>query len=623
MSDLALRFNVSRGYYLAVSAERARRPLPPELIQRMQPRRGAPVLCSTDELVALNARVDETFTNVLLITSDLLTSLRASVRRRINLLFKLTDAVGLLDMLHAFAAVATRASTARTPWVRPRLSARDHPEDECIPLRILQGRGPLLEHRQRRACVPNDFEVFATDLAEDEGVSESNSQAPDRSEAASAAAGDFEDSASLFAVSTGSDDFVPARRAAASSVAPSEPQSIPFDSAVLLPSVPSSSSSSSSSSAALGGAPVRPQPTLKVLVGPNSSGKSTFLRMVAHVVLLAHLGSFVPAERADLAPLTRLCTRLGAAADDEEAGVSSFLAEMRELASALDAAHSPSERALVLVDELGRGTCTEDGVSIAWAAAEELVARRVPAVFVTHFHELEHLPTLYPGRAAVLSTSVVTDPLNHQLRFFFRVEPAVERVERDYGIQLARESGLPAELVALAGRLRSVLSDSLRDSCAGTGATTVLHGALSELRPLLPLASASDETGRDAWRRLLVSVARRHAGFLRRWSRRLPPIPAPATRAASARPSDEDAVVQEEPASASSPATPLPDPPSTPIEPAPPSLPGAPASTEEARSRPSWQDVFGLARRSELRTPPRPSPASADDPSKRRRLGRD
>jgi DNA mismatch repair protein MutS len=181
---------------------------------------------------------------------------------------------------------------------------------------------------------------------------------------------------------------------------------------------------------------------LLIITGPNMGGKSTVLRQTAIVCILAQMGSFVPAERARLPLLDRVWTRVGAS-DDLTRGRSTFMVEMTETAAIL---HSSTPRSLVLLDEIGRGTATFDGLSIAWAVAEYLhdsPEHAAKTLFATHYHELTELAERLPGAQNYQITATEREG---EVIFLHRLERG--RASKSYGIQVARLAGLPPTVLA-------------------------------------------------------------------------------------------------------------------------------------------------------------------------------
>lgn len=191
-------------------------------------------------------------------------------------------------------------------------------------------------------------------------------------------------------------------------------------------------------------------PTTRMLIitGPNMGGKSTFMRQVALITLLAHLGSAVPASEAQIGPVDRIFTRIGAS-DDLASGRSTFMVEMTETANIL---HNATAQSLVLMDEVGRGTSTFDGLSLAWACAEELAQLGAWTLFATHYFELTTLADELNGVANVhLSASEYGD----QLIFMHKVEAGP--ASQSYGLQVARLAGVPGAVINRAReRLRAL-----------------------------------------------------------------------------------------------------------------------------------------------------------------------
>ncbi|MFC4538214.1 DNA mismatch repair protein MutS, partial [Chromohalobacter sarecensis] len=180
---------------------------------------------------------------------------------------------------------------------------------------------------------------------------------------------------------------------------------------------------------------------LLVITGPNMGGKSTYMRQAALIALLAHTGSCVPADDAEIGPVDRIFTRIGSS-DDLAGGRSTFMVEMTETATIL---HNATEHSLVLMDEIGRGTSTFDGLSLAWASAEHLVERRAFTLFATHYFEMTALTEPYDGVANVHLTAA-----EHQdgIVFMHRVEEGP--ASQSYGLQVAQLAGVPPRVVARA-----------------------------------------------------------------------------------------------------------------------------------------------------------------------------
>jgi DNA mismatch repair protein MutS len=178
---------------------------------------------------------------------------------------------------------------------------------------------------------------------------------------------------------------------------------------------------------------------LAIITGPNMAGKSTYIRQVALIVLLAQIGSFVPAAIAEIGLVDRIFTRVGAN-DDLARGQSTFMVEMNETANIVNNA---SERSLIILDEIGRGTSTFDGLSIAWSVAEfihDTIQAR--ALFATHYHELTKLAA---ERSGVCNFNVAVREWNEQIIFLRKIVPG--GADKSYGIQVARLAGLPKEIL--------------------------------------------------------------------------------------------------------------------------------------------------------------------------------
>lgn len=202
-------------------------------------------------------------------------------------------------------------------------------------------------------------------------------------------------------------------------------------------------------------------PDLIILTGPNASGKSCYLRQVGLIQLLAQIGSFVPARSAKLSICDRIFTRVGAV-DDLATGQSTFMVEMNETANILNHA---SDRSLVLLDEIGRGTATFDGLSIAWSVAEYLVRDiQCRTIFATHYHEMNELASILPK---VANYQVTVQEFPNEIVFLHLVRPG--GADRSYGIEAGRLAGLPQSVIS---RAKEVLSQIEKHSKIAIGLRT-------------------------------------------------------------------------------------------------------------------------------------------------------
>jgi DNA mismatch repair protein MutS len=193
---------------------------------------------------------------------------------------------------------------------------------------------------------------------------------------------------------------------------------------------------------------------IRILTGPNMSGKSTFLRQVALIVLMAQMGSFVPAASARIGLVDRIFTRIGAQ-DEIYSGQSTFMVEMVETANIL---HHATNRSLLILDEIGRGTSTYDGVSIAWAVVEYIhnhPSLRAKTLFATHYHELTQLADLLPG---VRNYNVAVSETGGQVVFLHKIIPG--GADRSYGIHVGQLAGLPSPVVQRAEQILLQLEKS-------------------------------------------------------------------------------------------------------------------------------------------------------------------
>jgi DNA mismatch repair protein MutS len=310
---------------------------------------------------------------------SLFEDLCAAIAARAGALLAFADVVAELDVLARFAAIAVRER-----WTRPVIA-------DAPVLHIRGGRHPVLAALLRERFVPNDCVLGA------------RANVPD-----------------------------PGNRAAQALSAPGRGEGEGPPGQALQPG----------ECAAPGDdAPDRPAPTLALITGPNMAGKSTAIRQAAVIAILAHTGSFVPAESATVGIVDRIFTRIGAS-DELHQGQSTFMVEMTETANIL---HQATDRSLVILDEIGRGTSTLDGLALAWAIAESIAGIRCRALFATHYHELTDLADRFDN---VANLHVAVREWGEEIVFLYRIQPG--RTDRSYGIHVARIAGLPRATIARA-----------------------------------------------------------------------------------------------------------------------------------------------------------------------------
>ncbi len=224
-----------------------------------------------------------------------------------------------------------------------------------------------------------------------------------------------------------------------------------------------------------------PGQTLALITGPNMAGKSTYIRTAALLTLLAHTGSYIPADAGTVGMCDRVFTRIGAS-DELHAGASTFMVEMTETANIC---HHATARSLVILDEIGRGTSTLDGLSLAWAIAEHLAQKQPRTLFATHYHELTSLADEPDGYPNVTNLHVTVREWQEQIVFLHRIAPG--RTDRSYGIHVAKIAGLPQDVVNRANALLSQLA--------------VSHSGKYDVRPSPPLDQGESESTSGARKR--------------------------------------------------------------------------------------------------------------------------
>ncbi len=239
-----------------------------------------------------------------------------------------------------------------------------------------------------------------------------------------------------------------------------------------------------------------PNQRMLIVTGPNMGGKSTFMRQAALITLLAYVGSFVPAGAARLGPIDRIFSRIGAS-DDLAGGRSTFMVEMEETANIL---HNATDQSLVLMDEIGRGTSTFDGLSLAWACAVELATRlRAYTLFATHYFELTSLPDEYPGIA-----NLHLDAVEHGDSIVFLHAVREGPANQSYGLQVATLAGVPKPVIQMARqRLLELENSAQRHADQQQSQLPLFDSAPSEPEPsplelLLKEINPDDLTPRQA-----------------------------------------------------------------------------------------------------------------------------
>lgn len=225
---------------------------------------------------------------------------------------------------------------------------------------------------------------------------------------------------------------------------------------------------------------------LALITGPNMAGKSTYLRQAALLTIMAQMGSFVPAKRAHIGIIDKVFSRIGAS-DDLARGQSTFMVEMTETANIL---HNATERSLVILDEIGRGTSTYDGISIAWAVAEYLLTcpgRQAKTLFATHYFEMTELAEKYPG---AFNLNVAVDETPQGIVFLRKIEPGM--ADKSYGIHVARLAGLPRSALKQAEKKLHELEQDAPVQKKSTPQLDLFTAAESPPNPILDELEALD-----------------------------------------------------------------------------------------------------------------------------------
>ncbi|HOZ00837.1 MAG TPA: DNA mismatch repair protein MutS [Candidatus Syntrophosphaera sp.] len=219
-----------------------------------------------------------------------------------------------------------------------------------------------------------------------------------------------------------------------------------------------------------------PETSIAIITGPNMAGKSTYLRQIGLLAIMAQIGSYVPADKLVMPIFDRVFTRVGAS-DNLAQGQSTFLVEMIETANIL---HTATENSLILLDEIGRGTSTFDGLSLAWAIIEYIQKyKHALTLFATHYHELTELENIYPD---IRNYNVLVKEFNDQMIFLRKIERG--GADQSYGIQVARLAGIPDRVIR---RAKEILKNLEEHEISPQGLTASIRRKLSQTTPQLEL----------------------------------------------------------------------------------------------------------------------------------------
>jgi DNA mismatch repair protein MutS len=400
--SLKVGYNKVFGYYIEITHTHAAKV--PETFSRKQTLKNAERYI-TPELKEFEEKVTTAQARAIEREKVLFDRLCHQAAQHLGALTEYADIIAELDVLACFADIA-----ARYGYVKPTIV------DEPI-IDIRGGRHPVLDRMLGRQFVPNDCVLGRSDGATERRSDEAESRAG-RSSAPGAAEHDH-------AAADASHEGAEARRHEAKGAEENAGLDAP--------------------SGLQGSRP----PSLALITGPNMAGKSTAIRQVALIVLLAHTGCFVPAEKATIGLTDRIFTRIGAS-DELHAGQSTFMVEMTETANIL---HHATDRSLVILDEIGRGTSTLDGLALAWAIAESIADIGCRALFATHYHELTSLADRLEN---VTNLHVSVREWGEEIIFLYRILPG--RTDRSYGIHVAKIAGLPRATIDRASQVLETLA---------------------------------------------------------------------------------------------------------------------------------------------------------------------
>ena len=430
IATLKVGYNKTFGYYISISRAKAGQQVPDGYTRKQTLANEERYI--TQDLKEREHRIQLAQDSLNHLEYEIFAELRSQVGAQAELIRTVARSIAAIDVLCGLAEVAVYQGYCRPKMLSNRA------------IQVLEGRHPVVEQSLPAGFfVPNSAELGSGEWgvgSGEVGKAEETGEAREAGEASGAESAGSRGKLKTQNISKGG-----ASRTKLSSLSA---QSVTQNSKL----------SSNAAQSATQNSKLHPSPDLIVLTGPNASGKSCYLRQVGLMQLMAQMGSFVPAQAASLGICDRIFTRVGAV-DDLATGQSTFMVEMNETANILNHA---TPRSLVLLDEIGRGTATFDGLSIAWAVAEHLATEiRARTIFATHYHELNELASILPN---VANYQVVVKELPDQIIFLHKVQPG--GADRSYGIEAGRLAGLPASVIQ---RARQVMGQIEKHSKIAIG----------------------------------------------------------------------------------------------------------------------------------------------------------
>ncbi|MGE0480417.1 MAG: DNA mismatch repair protein MutS [Phycisphaerae bacterium] len=431
IGSLKVAYNRVFGYYIEITHVHRDR-VPADYVRKQTVKNAERYI--TDELKRFEGETLTAESRANELEHELFVALREDVSAYIDPLQRAAAALAEIDVLAGWAELAQRQRYCRPEFV-----------DQPI-LEIADGRHPALEQNADVAFVPNDTTLHARSDGRTNRRGDTQGHDEATVERADEGTGHADAERGLDTAARASG---PALEISAATSAPDTPSST----SSLRASVPSS---------------------LALITGPNMAGKSTYIRQVALLTLLAHAGCWVPATRMRLGPVDRIFTRVGAS-DELSRGQSTFMVEMTEAANIL---HNATADSLVILDEVGRGTSTYDGLALAWAISEHLAtAVGCRALFATHYHELTELASLLDG---VCNLNVAVRETDEQVVFLHRIVPGA--ADRSYGLHVAKLAGVPRSVLERANAVLTELEKTFSRESQRPVLAAVQRRRLRQLR---------------------------------------------------------------------------------------------------------------------------------------------